>query len=164
MSVRTRYLATTLALLTVGLGFAVSQWRDRPAPPRPQARLAALPLRPALPPTAEEVLKRADELRLSPEQVQRLSVLKREWALETERLEEAVRLASAEFEQFAAAAKGGGGTSLQEIQRRSADLRDLSAELRERRDAHSRQVLELLTDSQRTMLSAGSLHSSGGRA
>lgn len=164
MNLRTRYLATTLALLAVGVGFRLSQWRDRPGPPHPPARAATLPSRPALPPTADEVLKRAEELSLSREQVRWLSSLKQKWTAETARLEAAVGAASAEFDEFAATAKGGGGASLREIQRRSADLRDLSVELRERRDAHSRQVLELLTDWQRTKLRVGSGHSSGGQA
>jgi len=164
MSFRTRYLATTLALLAIGLAFGVSQWRVRPAPPRPPVRAASLPPRPVLPPTAQEVLERADELRLSREQVRRLLALEQEWNAETARLAAAVRAASAEFELFAASAKGGGGASLQEIQRRSADLQALSLELRERRSAHSRRTLELLTDAQQAGLRAASLHSWGGRA
>jgi hypothetical protein len=72
--------------------------------------------------------------------------------------------ASAEFDQFAAAAKGGGGASLQEIQRRSVDLRDVSVVLRERRNTHGRQVLELLTAPQRITVQRGSGHASGGQA
>jgi len=163
MSLRTRYLATTLALLAIGLGFGLSQWRVRPAPPRPPVRAASLPPRPPLPPTAQGVLERAEELRLTREQVRRLSALEQEWNAETARLEAAMRVASAEFERFAAAAKAGGGASLPEIQRRSADLQSLGAELRERRNAHSRQALELLTDAQQSKLRAGPL-SSGGNA
>jgi hypothetical protein len=163
MNVGVRYLATTLAFLAVGLAFGLSQWRARPASPRPPTRPAALPSRPALPPTAGEVLERADELRLSWEQVRRLSAMEQEWSAETARLEAAMRTASAEFERFAAAAKAGGGASLPEIQRRSAELQRLGAELREGRRAHSRQALELLTDAQRSTLRGGPL-SSGGKA
>ncbi len=164
MSLRTRYLATTLLLLAIGLGVGLSQWQARPAPPRPPSRSGELPARPPLPPTALEVLQRAGELGLDAEQVRRLQRLAREWTADVAGLEAALREAQAGFEQFAAAAKSGGGASLPEIQRRSADLQGVSAELRERRSAHSRRALEVLTDVQRAVLRAESSYPSGGRA
>jgi hypothetical protein len=152
MSLRTRYLVTTLALLAIGLGFGLSQGRTRPAPPRPPARAAHTPARLVLPPTAEEILGRAEALQLGPEQATRLRALDREWRTETGQLEAAIQAASAEFEQFTAEAQKGGGASMPELQRRSADLRALSAELRERRAAHSLRAVEALTDTQRELL------------
>ena len=152
MSLRTRYLATTLALLAIGLGFGLSQGRTRPAPPRPPARDAHVPARLVLPPTAEEILGRAEALQLRPGQATRLRKLADEWRVETERLEAALQAASAEFDQFAAGARRGGGASVPELQRRSADLQALSAELRERRAAHSLRAVEILTDAQRELL------------
>jgi hypothetical protein len=162
VNLRARYLVTTLALLAVGLGVGLSRWPDRP-PPRPPAR-TAVPAPPLLPPTAPDVLERARELRLTADQVGRLGRLAREWGAEVTRLEGAIQEARAEFEEFAAGAQGGGGASLQEIQRRSAALQYLSAELRERRSAHSQRTMDLLTDAQRTRLRTESLHSPGGRA
>jgi hypothetical protein len=117
-----------------------------------------------VPPTALEVLERTGELGLDADQVRRLQRLASEWTADVAGLEAALREAQAEFEQFAAAAKAGGGASLPEIQRRSADLQGVSAELRERRSAHSRRALEVLTDVQRAVLRAESSYPSGGRA
>ena len=164
MSLRTRYLATTLLLLAIGLGFGLSEWQARPSPPRPPARDASIPARPALPPTAEEILGRAEALRLRPEQAARLRKLDREWRAETGHLEVALQAASAEFDQFAGEARRGGGASVQELTRRSADLRALSAELRERRSAHSLQAVETLTDAQRELLRREPAYSVGGQA
>ena len=165
MSLRNRYLVTTLALLAIGLGFGLSQWRARPsALPKPPARDARVAARPAHPLTAGEVLSRAEALQLRPEQAARLRTLDRAWRADVESLEAALRAASAEFEQFVAAARKGGGASVPELQRRSADLQALSAELRERRAAHSRQAVETLTDAQRDVLRREPVNAVGGRA
>jgi hypothetical protein len=164
MRVRTRTLATTLALVAIGLGYGLSQWQPRPGPPRPPARTAPVPPLPALPPTAAEVLERGDALRLTSDQVARLGHLARRWSAEVAPLEAAIRDARAEFEAFATAAKRGGGASLPEIQRRGAELQALSVDLRERRLTHSQRTMELLTDAQRSALRAESWHSPGGRA
>jgi hypothetical protein len=164
VSLSTRYLATTLLLLAIGLGFGLSQRHTRPAPPRPPARDAGLPPRPALPPTAEEILGRAEALRLRPEQAAWLRTLDRQWRVETGDLGVAIQAATAEFDQFAGEAQKGGGASVPELTRRSVDLRALSAELRERRAAHSRRAEETLTDVQRELLRREPVNSVGGRA
>jgi len=165
VSVRTRYLVTTLALLAIGLGFGLSQWHARPAAlPKPPARDVRVPARPAQPPTAGEVLHRAEALQLRPEQVTRLRTLDRVWRADVESLEGALRAASAEFEEFVADARRGGGASVPELQRRSADLQALSAELRERRAAHSRKAVETLTDAQRDVLRREPMNAVGGQA
>jgi hypothetical protein len=165
VSVRTRYLVTTLALLAIGVGFGLSQWRARPsALPKPPKRDARLPARPASPLTAGEVLSRAEALQLRPDQAARLRTLDRAWRADVESLEAALRAASAEFERFVAEARKGGGASVPELQRRSADLQALSAALRERRAAHSRQAVETLTDAQRDALRREPVNAVGGRA
>jgi hypothetical protein len=164
MSVRNRYLATTLAVLAIGLGLGLSQWRPRPAPPRPAVHADARPARPAAPLTAGEILGRSDTLHLSPQQAGRLQELDRQWQTESGQLHEAIRMASAEFERFVTEARSGGGASVPELQRRSADLQALGAELRERRAAHSRQAVETLTDAQRDALRREPVNAVGGRA
>ena len=164
MSVRTRYLATTLALLALGLGFGLSQWQPRPGPPRPAAYATARPALPAPPPTAGEILARSDALGLSPRQTERLRELARQWQAESGELQEAIRTASAEFERFVADARQGGGASLQTLQQRSSDLRQLSVTLRERRAEHSHRAASVLTEAQRATLRSGTEDSSGGRA
>lgn len=151
MNMRTRYLASTLALLAVGLGFGVSQWRPKPPPARP-ARAASTPVRLSLPPTAREILDRAQELQLSRDQVIRLNALDQRWKAETANLEAAIRDASAEFDRFMSEARSGRGASLEEVQRHSADLRALSAELRERRNIHSARAVEILSGPQQERL------------
>ncbi len=164
MSLRTRYLVTTLALLAIALGVVLSQGRPRPGPPRPPARDTHTLARLVLPPTAEEILGRAEALQLRPGQSTRLRTLADEWRAETEDLEAALQEASAEFDQFAVEARKGGGASVQELQRRSTDLQTLSAELRARRAAHSLRAVEILTDAQRELLRREPVHSAGGRA
>jgi hypothetical protein len=90
--------------------------------------------------------------------------LDRHWQAEYEQLQEAIRAASAEFEQFVAAARQGGGASLSALQQRSSGLRQLSVTLRERRAEHSRRAAGVLTEAQRATLRSGTEDSSGGRA
>jgi hypothetical protein len=54
-----------------------------------------------------------------------------------------------QFSAFMKEAQGGRGASLQEIQQRSANLRALSATLREARWQHSLASAEVLTEQQR---------------
>lgn len=165
MNVRSRYLATTLAVLAIGLGFGLSQWRTRPAAVfTPPARDARVPARPAQPLTAGEVLSRAEALQLRPEQATRLRTLDRVWRADVASLEAALQAASAEFERFVAEARKGGGASVPELQRRSADVQALSAELRERRAAHSLQAIEILTEAQQDALRREPVNPVGGRA
>jgi hypothetical protein len=165
VSLRTRYLLTTLALLALGVGVGLSQWRDRPSVlPRPPARDVRVPAHPAQPPTAGEVLSRAEVLQLRPEQAARLRALERAWRADVASLEAALGAASADFERFVADARRGGGASVLEFQRRSADLQALSAELRERRAAHSRHAVETLTNAQRDGLRRKTVNAMGGRA
>ena len=162
MSLRTRYLSTTLALLAIGLGFGVSQWQPRSSPLRPAVHATARPALPPLP--ASEILARSDGLRLSSHQKDRLHELARQWQTESGELQEAIRAASAEFERFVADARKGGGASLQALQQQSGELRQLSVTLRERRAEHSRRAVGVLTEAQRATLRSASENPSGGRA
>jgi hypothetical protein len=164
MNVRSGYLATTLAVLAIGLGLGLSQWRPHPALARPAVRTTAQPARPAVLPTASEILDRAGALGLSRQQASRLRELDRQWQTESRPLGQAIRTTSAEFERFVVEARRGGGASVPELQRRSADLQALSAELRERRAEHSRHAVETLTDAQRDALRREPVKAVGGRA
>ncbi len=164
MSVRSRYLATTLAVVAVGIGLGLSQWKGHPGPPRPAIRTATRPALPALPPTAREILERSDALGLSPQQTERLRQLDRQWEAENGQLQEAIRAASSEFERFVADARQGGGASLQSLQQQSGELRSLSMTLRERRAEHSRRAVAVLNETQRTLLRSASENPLGGQA
>jgi septal ring factor EnvC (AmiA/AmiB activator) len=155
MSPRVRYLSTTLALLAVGLGYAVMQSKWWHPGPGLQARPAAAgrpALPPAIPPTARETLDRSEALALTQAQKARLEDLDRRWKQETAGLEAALHAAEQEFSRFMQEARASKGTTLQEIQRRSADVRDLSAALRERRLLHGGAVAQALTEAQRRTL------------
>jgi hypothetical protein len=101
---------------------------------------------------------------LRPEQTTRLRTLDRAWRADVASLGAALQAASAEFERFVAEARRGGGASVPELQRRSADLQALSAELRERRAAHSLQAIEILTEAQQDALRREPVSAVGGRA
>ncbi len=157
MSPGLRYLSTTVALLAVGLGYALLQGRpERPAP-RPAARPEAVGRPappPAAPPTARDILDRRAALSLTADQAARLEALDVEWRKEAAELEAALAAASQELSRFMKDAQSAGGTSVQEIQRRSVEFRELSAALRERRRLHSEAAAHVLTEPQRRQLAA----------
>lgn len=151
MSPRVRYLSTTLALLAVTAGYALSQgWIERQSP-RPMVREAgARPVLPPAPaPSAREILDRGPAGGLSREQAVRLQALDAEWARQSSDLQAVIDGEQRQFAAFMKEAQGGRGASLQEIQRRSANLRDLSATLREARWQHGLASAEVLTEQQR---------------
>jgi hypothetical protein len=157
MSSRVRYLSTTMALVALAAAYVFWQGRlDRPTPRLPAASAPVIrrasPAPVPLPPTAREILDRAVVLDLSDHQVIRLHALDRLWTSEASGLEPAIRGAEAEFSTFVNAARESGGASMQEIQSRSAELRRLSALLRERRQQHSDVAVGLLADWQRQRL------------
>ena len=154
MSVRLRYLTTSLVLLAVGFGYALTQGRaERPAPPRPAGVAVAPRVPPPRPlPTARELLDRRAALSLSEEQTRRLEVLAREWSSQSTRLEAELQASTAEFSRFMSEAQTGRGGSLQEIQRRSVDVGELGALVRERRRLHGAVAAGLLMDRQRAKL------------
>jgi len=153
MSERMRYLAATLALAAIALGyFLVQRQAVRPGPqlgPRPAAA------RPVAPPlaTARMLLDRGDDLALTQGQKARLEALDRQWKAESAGLDAAVRQEQEAFARFMQEAETRGKTNMQEIQGRSAGLRDLSATLRARRQHHAEAAVDVLTEKQRQMLS-----------
>ena len=151
MSPRVRYLSTTLALLAVAAGYALSQGWVEHQSPRPMVREAgARPVPPPAPaPSAREILDRGPAAGLSREQAARLRALDAEWARQSSELQAAIDDEERQFSAFMKEAQGGRGASLQEIQRRSANLRDLSATLREARWQHGLASAEVLTEQQR---------------
>ncbi len=158
MSPRLRYLSTTMALVAVGLGFALIQGKPWRSAPRLEARpmVARSPApRPPAPPTAREILGHGTDLSLTADQKARLEALDLRWKGEAAGLEAAIKEAEQEFSRFMKETQAGGKTSVQEIQRRSADLQSLSAALRERRQIHSEKAARILTAIQRQQLSAG---------
>lgn len=154
---RFRYLVTSVALLAVGFGYALTQGRvGRPAPPRPVSAAASPSVRAPRPlPSAQEILSRHALLSLTAQQKRSLDALAREWRAESAGLETELDAATEEFSRFMSEAQGSRKTSLQDIQRRSADLRELGARLRERRRLHGEAAAGLLTDRQRMILDRG---------
>ncbi len=151
MSPRVRFLTTTLALVAVAAGYALSQgWVARQSP-RPMVREAgARPVPPPAPaPLAREILDRGPAVGLSREQAARLRALDAKWVRQSSELQAAIDDEERQFSAFMKEAQGGRGASLQEIQRRSANLRDLSATLREARWRHGLASAEVLTEEQR---------------
>lgn len=151
MSPRVRSLTTAAALLAVAAGYALSQgWVERQSP-RPMVREAgARPVPPPAPaPSAREILDRGPAVGLSREQAARLRALDAEWVRQSSDLQAAIDGEERQFSAFMKEAQGGRGASLQEIQRRSANLRDLSATLREARWQHGLASAEVLTEQQR---------------
>jgi len=157
MSPALRYLSTTVAILAVGLAYALIQGRgERPTPrPAAQSEAVARPVPPpAAPPTAGEILERRASFSLAADQVSRLEALDAEWKREAAEIEPALAAAEQALSRFMKEAQSAGGTSVQEIQRRSAEFRELSAALRERRRLHSEAAAHVLTESQRRKLAA----------
>jgi hypothetical protein len=153
MNIRVRYLVTTLALIAIALGYALMQeWPRNVAPRLPaRAETSSHPApRPALP-TAREILEHGADLALTPDQQGRLTALDRQWAQESAGTQAVADAAGREFSLFLQT-QGSGKASLQEIQRRSADYRALSRELRELRQRHAETAQQVLTDPQRQTL------------
>jgi hypothetical protein len=117
-----------------------------------------------LPPTARAILDRGAELSLTRDQKARLEALDRRWQAEAGRLEVAVHREEGTFGRFMQEAQTDGKTSVQEIQRRSADLRELSETLRERRRQHAEAALDVLTETQRQVLSTSAASARHGGA
>jgi hypothetical protein len=155
MNPHLRYLSATLALVAVATAYFVLQGRgERPAPrlPTPVMSAARPTAMPAGPPTARDILDRDVVLDLDGEQRLRLEALDSVWTREVSGLETAIHESEREFTGFMKEAQGSRGVSTQEIQRRSAEFSQLSAELRERRQQHSEAALRVLADWQRQRL------------
>lgn len=148
--VQARYLSTTLALVAAAAGFAVYQGLVEHPAPRLERRLdpaSRPPVPPPAPPSAREILDRRAVLSLTREQVARLEDLDARWRQDSAGLVSAVDHARAEFSRFMDE-QAGHRASVQEIQRLSAEFRELSAELRAQRLRHAEAAAGLLSESQ----------------
>ncbi len=154
MNPRLRYLAGTLAIVAVALGYALMQARPVHQPlARPAS--AGRPAPPPSPaPTARDILAGDASLFLTAEQKTRLEDLDRRWREDSAPLEASLREAERNFSRFMAEAQKAGRATLQEIQGRSGDVRELSAALRELRRLHSEAAANVLTEAQRQRLAA----------
>ena len=154
MNPQGRPVIAALALLIVAGAYFADQGRmNRPGPPRPAASVPAVrPAGPPVPPAAREILDRRAVLDLRAEQIARLETLDQLWTREASGLEAMLRDAERQFSVFATEAQQQKGASLPEIQRRSAEFSQLSAELRERRRHHADVALGVLTERQRQRL------------
>jgi hypothetical protein len=109
---------------------------------------------------ARDLLARATGL--SHDQRGALGELARDWEREEATLDRRLQAAREEFEQFMTAAQQKGRISVAEIQSTSAVLRDISAEMRERRTMHSEASMNVLTAVQRESIRRGAAPASGG--
>ncbi|HYL82191.1 MAG TPA: hypothetical protein VEU07_15340, partial [Candidatus Acidoferrum sp.] len=145
----------SLALVAIGLGYIlVQEWPRHSAlrlPARAEASNHPAPI-PALP-TARKILEHGAELALTPDQQGRLVTLDRQWKQESAGLQAVAEAAGRDLSQFLQE-QGSGKVSLQVIQRRSADYRAFSQELRELRRRHAEAAQQVLTDPQRQTLEA----------
>ena len=163
MSPRVRYVVGTLALLAVGFGYALSQGRSHPAPPRPIVPAAELGPPAPPPPSARDILDRAAGLDLTAEQRERLEALDSQWKRESAPLTSALESATEKFSRAMDDAQKSGRVRLEDIQERSEDVRELGAALRERRRLHADAAAGVLNESQRQKLrQAGSSEARGG--
>src|SRR3990172_10736166 len=81
---------------------------------------------PAPAPSAREILDRGPAVELSREQAARLRALDAEWVRQSSDLQAAIDDEARQFSAFMKEAQDGRGASLQEIQRRAANLRNLN--------------------------------------
>ncbi len=154
MNPRRPYLAGTLAIVAVALGYFLIQGRPTgPRLSRPASAGRPAP-QPSPVPTARDILDQGDSLSVTPDQKTHLEELDRRWRQESAPLEASLREAERDFSRFMADAQKAGRATLQEIQGRSADVRELSAALRELRRLHSEAAANVLTEAQRQRLAA----------
>ena len=147
MRTRIRYLAATLALTAVALGYVLVEGVPvRPGPPRPALHAPIRPPQPLL--TAKMILDRGADLSLTADQRRRLEALDQEWQHTSTGPQAAADAAARDLSQFLQQ-QGTGKATLQELQRQSEDYRELSQELRELRRHHAEAVAQVLTDAQR---------------
>jgi len=153
MSIRQYSLAVTAALVVGAVGWTIVQpraERSKLALPSPVAIARPAPV--ALPPTARDLLDGGVLLDLKAAQRMRLRALHAAWARQSSAAQAALDAAMVDFSRFMDEARASGRTSLPEIQHRSAEISELSAALRERRQRHAEAAAAILTDWQRTRL------------
>lgn len=163
MSDRVRLLAATLALTAIAVGYFLVQGTPaRPGPHLVRRPAMTTPIVPPPLPTAHSLLAQGAVLSLTKAQTARLQVLDLRWKTQAAGLEAALQHEEGAFAQFMQETQAAGKTSVQEIQRRSADLRAMSESVRERRQLHADAVLDVLTESQRQVLATTAASARGG--
>jgi hypothetical protein len=153
MSIRQYSLVATAALVIAAVGWTIFRPQaERPKVSLPSPVAIARPAPMTLPPTARDILDGGVLLGLKAAQRKRLRALDATWARESAAAQAELDAAIADFSRFMDETRATGRTSLQEIQRRSAEISELSATLRERRQRHVEAAAAILTDWQRTKL------------
>lgn len=153
MTIRHQSLTTAVALIAVAVGWTLLQPRpQRPRLSPPPPALIARPAKPALPPTARDLLERGALLELTASQRARLAALDAGWTRESAAAQADLEAAVDEFSRFMDEARAAGRVSVGDLQRRSAKVAELGADLRERRRQHAEAAAGILTDWQRARL------------
>jgi hypothetical protein len=153
MNIQQHSLTAAAALAIVAVGWTLFQGRaDRPklSLPRPVAITRLAPV--AVPPTARDILDSGALLDLRAAQETQLRALDATWARDSTAIQAQLDAATADFSRFMDEKRGRGRTSVQEVQRRSAGISELSTALRERRQIHAEAAAAILTHWQRTRL------------
>jgi hypothetical protein len=154
---RVRYLGSVVAVFAVALGYVVFQdGLGHPGPRLERPAVRGAPAPPARMPTAREILTRRTEFAITSSQAARLEALDRDWNEKTLGLDAALDTARQEMSRYMDSS-GARGASLAELTRRSAEFRELSAELRERRRLHAEAAAEVLAESQRRQVSPATI-------
>jgi hypothetical protein len=152
MTTRLPYVVATLALTALAALFITGQGlARRPGPSLERAAGTVSRPAPALP-SARQIIERGRDLGLRPDQIARLEALDARWRREAHAVDAPLEAAARQLAAFMKEAQDRRGASLAELQRRSADYRELSAELRERRLRHAAETLAVLSPSQRPLL------------
>lgn len=142
-------VAAALIMATLVMGYVL--WQQTPThlpPPRPPKTTSVPSLASRY--TARDIL--ATPLALEPPQRRQLEALDKAWEQERKPLEAALTAAQAEFQEFMTEATRRNRARLEDIQARSVEIRQLSAELRDRRASYEAAVLAVLTAEQRAAL------------
>jgi hypothetical protein len=153
MRIRWSVMTVPVAVAVLGVSWGWFQaggtHAGRVARPVPALTRAAPP---APPPTAQDILDRGAVLDLKADQRTRLRALEAKWTTVSAAADAELQAALGEFSRFMDEARAAGRTSVAEIQRRSAEIGELSAALREQRRRHAEAASEILTEWQRARL------------
>ena len=153
MSIRQHALTAAAALAIAAVGWTIFQAHaERRKLSLPGSVAITRPAPAALPPAARDILNGGVLLDLTWAQETRLRALDATWARESATIQAQIDAALAGFSRFMDEARARGRTSLPEIHRRSAEISELSAELRQCRQIHAEAAAAILVDWQRTRL------------
>jgi hypothetical protein len=166
MSPQARASAAAVAVAIIAAAFFGYEARlERPGAPRSASSTSAATAAssPPIPLTAHEVLEQRLTVGLRRMQIVRLEALDRQWTRERSALQARIHDAEREFSVFAGESRNGGRVGLAEIQERSSELRQLSAQLRKDRAHHADAVSRVLDEWQRERLIRSRAQATEGR-